>query len=249
MAGPSAETWHAVARSEDLTAAHIFHARLNGQELAVWRDDAGRPNVWENRCPHRGVRLTLGHNFGPFLRCQYHGLRFASGTGECIAVPAHPGMTASKSLRARSYSVIERYGLVWTTLIGSESEPRLGRLDNLPIVTMRSVVIRASADEVLEALSKVPKERDSGLFEGAFRRDGFTVFGKLRNPPTDVAMRIQPADTTKSVVHGVVSAPKDQLNGQLRRKFNHWLCRLRDAIEARVATLESDGRTRGEPSA
>ncbi|HDS0942401.1 TPA: Rieske 2Fe-2S domain-containing protein, partial [Pseudomonas putida] len=53
-----------MATPEDLPKRHVFHATLMGQEMAVWRDDNGAVNVWENRCPHRGLRLTLGANTG-----------------------------------------------------------------------------------------------------------------------------------------------------------------------------------------
>ena len=65
------QQWHVIASSEDLPFRHVYQTRLLGQELAVWRDDAGEVNVWENRCPHRGVRLSLGVNVGDQLKCQY----------------------------------------------------------------------------------------------------------------------------------------------------------------------------------
>jgi phenylpropionate dioxygenase-like ring-hydroxylating dioxygenase large terminal subunit len=96
--------WHPVAGGDDLVSRHIFHTALNGRELALWRDDAGLANVWENRCPHRGVRLTIGTNLGTGLRCRYHGWRFASGSGRC------------GEARVATYPCVERHGLVWTTL-------------------------------------------------------------------------------------------------------------------------------------
>ena len=53
--------WHPVAGSFDVAPRHVFHGQLLGQELAVWRVDDGYVNVWLNRCPHRGVRLSVGH--------------------------------------------------------------------------------------------------------------------------------------------------------------------------------------------
>jgi phenylpropionate dioxygenase-like ring-hydroxylating dioxygenase large terminal subunit len=34
----------------------------------------------ENRCLHRGVRLSIGVNDGRELTCQYHGWRYSSRT-------------------------------------------------------------------------------------------------------------------------------------------------------------------------
>jgi len=106
---PGMSAWYPVASAGDLVPRHIFHTALAGQELALWRDDSGLANVWENRCPHRGVRLTIGENLGTELRCQYHGWRFSSGSGQCVGIPA----------RVATYPSVERYGLVWTTLAGA----------------------------------------------------------------------------------------------------------------------------------
>ena len=86
--------WHPIASSEDLPFRHVFHGQLLGRELAVWRADDGNVNVWENRCLHRGVRLSIGINEGAELRCQYHGWRYANHlqdvyTGELILVTEH----------------------------------------------------------------------------------------------------------------------------------------------------------------
>ena len=70
--------WHPIAASDDLPHRHVFHGQLLGRELAVWRADDGNVNVWENRCLHRGVRLSIGINEGAELKCQYHGWRYAN---------------------------------------------------------------------------------------------------------------------------------------------------------------------------
>lgn len=54
--------WYPIAASDDLPLRHVFHGQLLGRELAVWRADDGNVNVWENRCLHRGVRLSIGIN-------------------------------------------------------------------------------------------------------------------------------------------------------------------------------------------
>lgn len=76
-------TWYPVASSDDLPFRHVYHGQLLGQELAIWRADDGNVNVWENRCLHRGVRLSIGINDGAELKCQYHGWRYANRTAGC----------------------------------------------------------------------------------------------------------------------------------------------------------------------
>jgi phenylpropionate dioxygenase-like ring-hydroxylating dioxygenase large terminal subunit len=133
--------WFAVARSADLVPRHVFQTALAGQEIALWRDSKGRANAWENRCPHRGVRLSIGANLGDELRCQYHGWRFAAGTGQCVAIPAHPGLAPSSRHRAVVYRCTERFGLVWVALAEeSDDIPSLPGTEWLPL---RAIFVEA----------------------------------------------------------------------------------------------------------
>ncbi len=108
--------WFPVCSGEDLPQKHVFETDLLGREIAIWRDRGGGVNVWENRCPHRGMRLTLGANLGGELRCAYHGYRFAAGSGTCTSVPAQPDKAPPRSLCVKTYPVREAGPLVWTRL-------------------------------------------------------------------------------------------------------------------------------------
>jgi nitrite reductase/ring-hydroxylating ferredoxin subunit len=138
--------WVPVARGDDLVHRHIFHTALDGQELALWRDDAGLANVWENRCPHRGVRLSVGLHLGAELRCQFHGWRFASGSGRCVSLPV--------PAQVRTYPCVERYGLIWTTLgEAPEDVPDLGGAGWRPL---RAVFVEAPLAVVAPHLTPSP---------------------------------------------------------------------------------------------
>ncbi|MSQ51179.1 MAG: Rieske (2Fe-2S) protein [Betaproteobacteria bacterium] len=169
--------WHPVAAGSDLVPAHLFHARLLGEELVLWRDSGGSINAWANRCPHRGLRLTLGRHCGTQLECRYHGLRFESQTGRCVRVPAHPGEPIAERLRVRVHQSTEKHGLVWvfagTELVGENSmnppttlaasqaaipaapsgEPELLRAPISATVSLRAVAIHTSVERVLTALA------------------------------------------------------------------------------------------------
>ena len=83
-------TWHPIASSADLAYRTTYHAQILGRELVAWRADDDTVNLWENRCLHRGLRLTLGTNDGAELVCRYHGWRYANRTAGCTYIPAHP---------------------------------------------------------------------------------------------------------------------------------------------------------------
>jgi phenylpropionate dioxygenase-like ring-hydroxylating dioxygenase large terminal subunit len=118
-----ANQWFPIVRTEEVVPRHVLQAQLLGQELAIWRDDAGVINAWANRCAHRGVRLSIGMNTGTELRCQYHGWRYSSKTGQCTFIPAHPDRKPASVIRATAYGCSERYGFVWVNL--SEEPTRL----------------------------------------------------------------------------------------------------------------------------
>ena len=94
-------TWYPIASSEDLPFRHVYQGQLLGRELAVWRADDGNVNVWENRCLHRGVRLSIGINEGQELKCQYHGWRYANQSAGCTYIPAHPADAPARRIENR----------------------------------------------------------------------------------------------------------------------------------------------------
>jgi phenylpropionate dioxygenase-like ring-hydroxylating dioxygenase large terminal subunit len=84
--------WHPVARSADLRpGANIVAGFAEGQELALWRSAGGAAQAWDNRCPHRSVRFTLGQVIEDRLACAYHGWQYAAGNGQCVEHSRAPG--------------------------------------------------------------------------------------------------------------------------------------------------------------
>ena len=106
------DDWHPVAEAGQLRDGGPVGASLLGQDLALWRSSDGALHAWDDRCPHRGTRLSIGTVAGDTLTCAYHGWRFATD-GHCIHVPSQPEVKAPDAC-VRSFSVEERYGLIWT---------------------------------------------------------------------------------------------------------------------------------------
>jgi phenylpropionate dioxygenase-like ring-hydroxylating dioxygenase large terminal subunit len=110
-----ADDWHPVAASAALAGTQPVAATLLGHELAVWRDADGGLHAWEDRCPHRGTRLSIGRLEGGGVICAYHGWRFGAD-GRCTAIPALPGFTPPNAAAVRTFAVCEAYGLVWVSV-------------------------------------------------------------------------------------------------------------------------------------
>ena len=154
MSADAGRLWHPLASWEDVVPRHVFWGRLLGRELAVWRADDGFVNVWENRCLHRGVRLTVGTNDGRELVCRYHGWRYASRTAGCTYIPAHPADAPARTICNRTFPAVERYGLVWSGADPDGEPPRLDALEAAGAFGLRGVVVRAPSDLVIDALSR-----------------------------------------------------------------------------------------------
>ncbi|MWV11654.1 Rieske 2Fe-2S domain-containing protein [Pseudomonas sp. R-28-1W-6] len=72
---------------------------VQDQQLVAVRRD-GRPYVYRNRCPHRGLSLEWrADDFldasGSLLQCAHHGALFLIESGECLTGPC-----AGQSLQA-----------------------------------------------------------------------------------------------------------------------------------------------------
>ncbi len=98
--------WYVVG--QDLEG--IQRVRLKGIDLALWKGNTW--NAFEDRCAHRGARLSQGRVRGNRLICPYHGWEY-SDDGSVALVPAHSMRGPAK---ARKYDVVSRYGLLWVEL-------------------------------------------------------------------------------------------------------------------------------------
>jgi nitrite reductase/ring-hydroxylating ferredoxin subunit len=236
------DRWFPVARSEEVQPGHVFQTSLLGQEIAVWRGRSGAVNAWENRCPHRGVRLSIGDQIENELRCRYHGWRFASGSGQCTLIPSHPTQKPGAALCATRYSSTERYGYVWASLQPRDDVPSLPPEGSVAvtvtppvegaITTLRSVYVAASLEAVAERL----------LLGRVARLDAYTLVTEAcdRAGVDDAAVAnidsvywlLQPLEPCATVIHGLVGKliPAAQRLAGLRA-YNARLIEVRDAVE------------------
>lgn len=106
--------WHVIARAQELKPGAVLPKRLLGEDIVVWHDGTSI-HAWQDYCPHRGAKLSLGWVNNNTLICPYHGLVFNT-EGKCIKVPGTPETTAPTRLCIKTYQVKERYSLVWVCL-------------------------------------------------------------------------------------------------------------------------------------
>ncbi|MCE2512653.1 MAG: Rieske 2Fe-2S domain-containing protein [Acidimicrobiia bacterium] len=144
--------WHPVASDHDVPHRHVHHGQLLGRELAIWRADDDFVNVWENRCLHRGVRLSIGSNDGTELRCQYHGWRYANRSAGCTYIPAHPADAPARTICNRTFSAVERYGLIWSGEDPVGEPPTIDVLESCAPFGLRNLPVNASVEMTVQYL-------------------------------------------------------------------------------------------------
>ena len=227
--------WFPVCRGEEAMPRHIVHTALLGQELAVWRADDGAVNAWENRCPHRGVRLSVGTNLGDRLKCRYHGWTYESGSGQCVDRPAHPGEKPPSMVRARRFPCAEVGGYIWVRLAGEDDDdpgpgPGLGSGSVPPGLTLRSVHVRAPAAAVADALARhaageAPDRPPAEVVDPYEVRTAHPRAGEIRYV-------LQPVADDETFIHAALAdAPAAAERLAVLRRENARLCAVRDAIE------------------
>ena len=97
--------WYPVLPSWALGDTPIGITRLS-RNIVLWRDREGHVHALEDRCPHRGARLSLGWNLGDRLACWYHGVEVGSN-GKVEKVPAVENCSMEGKKTTQSYPVTE----------------------------------------------------------------------------------------------------------------------------------------------
>jgi len=108
--------WFPIAVAAELGDKPLS-VRLLDVDLVVFRID-GRVTVALDRCPHRGVMLSLGWIENCRLVCPYHGLHF-DAEGRCTAIPSQPDAKIPNRLSLIVAASVERFGLIWASLTGT----------------------------------------------------------------------------------------------------------------------------------
>lgn len=119
--------WQPAALSEELDEPRpVVAVTLLGEDLVLFRDQAGRPGLLDRYCPHRGVDLCFGRLEDGGLRCPFHGWLF-DVDGACLETPTEPPESRFHTrITQRRYPVAERNGVVWAYLGDGEPPPLPG---------------------------------------------------------------------------------------------------------------------------
>ena len=107
------EYWYPVMWSKRLGRKPVALKLFN--ENIMFVRDGGKAYALHDRCPHRGVPISLGkQEFPGTFSCRYHGWTFDLPTGNLVAALTDgPDSPICGKARVKTYPVEERAGIIW----------------------------------------------------------------------------------------------------------------------------------------
>lgn len=118
------KAWYAAALSTDVDGEQLFHRKILGKSVLIYRTAKGKAVALHDRCPHRFAPLSLGRRYGDEIACSYHALQF-NAQGQCTHNP-HGNGHIPKAAKVDTFAIEERYGFLWIWM--DPSEPDLSLL-------------------------------------------------------------------------------------------------------------------------
>jgi nitrite reductase/ring-hydroxylating ferredoxin subunit len=210
------EGWVPVALSSSIEAATSAGAVVEGSEIVVWRDNSGNAHVWEDRCPHRGMRMSFGFVRGDHIACLYHGWQYDTA-GQCRYIPAHPTLEVPSTIKVPTYLAQEKYGIIWATTLADAALPEIGTAHD--ITPVRSLYIDCPAHGVL-----------SGLDQVGLARFGQNV-GVLSSNGDRLLIAVQPVSPAKTALHIVILGSPAVYAGAKQTHYARWAEDIRFGLE------------------
>lgn len=164
--------WYVAARSPEVVGRPLKRT-VCGIPVVVFRTGSGAAAALLDRCPHRGVPLSMGRVVGDTLQCGYHGWSFTEH-GACTSIP---GLNAEASSPARcvpSFPIREQQGFVWIWMdpeCAPDVEPFHFRLADKPGYTTVRKEVRAPGGVHAVAENALDVPHTAFVHSGLFRND------------------------------------------------------------------------------
>ncbi|HMY18638.1 MAG TPA: aromatic ring-hydroxylating dioxygenase subunit alpha [Polyangium sp.] len=117
-----ARVWTPVTSAKNLGKKPLG-LMLAGEKIVFFRDAQGKPQALIDRCPHRGVKLSLGRvTEKGCIECPFHAWQF-DGCGKATYIPLNPD-AKKENYGAMALPVRELGGVLWAyTDVSGEPPP------------------------------------------------------------------------------------------------------------------------------
>jgi nitrite reductase/ring-hydroxylating ferredoxin subunit len=215
----SGDVWYAVSLSNGISAGRSAGTQLFDKEIVLWRDVDGVPHAWEDRCPHRGMRLSFGFVRNDRLACLYHGWQY-DAEGKCRFIPAHPELDVPATIRVTTYPCRERLGMVWMRSSSAAKSSPEPVIDQHMVTPVRSVHIDCPFDTVIETLAT----------RGNFVGEGIALISTSVDQ-LKLLIAVQPYSQRKTALHIVIEDSDDRLKGDAQSAAATWAEHIRLELE------------------
>ncbi len=215
-----AKGWVPVALDAQIAPGSSHPVVINDMGLAVWRGSSGGAQVWEDRCPHRGMRLSFGFVRDEGLVCLYHGWEFSQG-GKCRKIPAHPELDPPKTICTRTFGSLSYRGIVFASL-DKAATPDLPADSQEEWLPVRSVFVAVPMDRVATYLGA-----KDNVFGAVATADGLGCHRLALADGAQITVALQPVGAEKAAVH-LTSRGAD---ADLRRTLARYAVRMRRILE------------------
>lgn len=105
--------WYVILESNEVKKGKPVGFTRMGEKIVAWRDSNGQLSVMSDRCPHRGVALSVGEIKDDCIQCPFHGFEYDT-SGDCKLIPAN-GRDAEppKAMHVKTYPTREEHGFIY----------------------------------------------------------------------------------------------------------------------------------------
>ena len=105
--------WYVILNSKEVKKNKIYSITRMGEKMIAWRNKSGQATVMSDKCPHRGVSLSLGTKEDDCIVCPFHGFQYDI-SGACKVIPAigHE-VKPPNALHVKTYSTREENGFIY----------------------------------------------------------------------------------------------------------------------------------------
>lgn|GEM_PF-439342 len=215
--------WTAVGLGRAVLEKSARRAVVQSNDLAVWRGTDGKLRAWENRCPHRGMRLSYGIVRENRLTCLYHGWTY-DGEGRCAAIPAHPGLEPPRTITANKYKCLEHAGMIWVA--SDETDTANPDFDG---------VWNGCRSLHLNRVDLTVQDVVKGLDGNVVSENDLTAIVKPSGQSEEVLVALQVMDENQSMLHASV---REGASEGVLQAVSECLIELRARLEREPAAIK-----------
>lgn len=123
--------WYVAGWGHELANGQMMARTILEEPLLLFRGSNGKAVILDNRCCHRGAKLSEGRLEGDCVRCMYHGLKF-NDQGRCIQIPGQDKVPPKMGVR--KYPIEERQHLIWVWM-GDPAQADPALIVEIPYLT------------------------------------------------------------------------------------------------------------------